>query len=196
MMREIPLGANVECTDGGVGKTSAVVADPETRTPTHFVVKEKQRPHTERLVTIEHVVETSHDVVRLNCSRKEFSKMEPFTYTDYKEINPGAYVGSGSYLQPKQTPEVVPVTRERIPFGKRALRLGATVQATDGKVGQVDELLTDEETGAITHFVMQKGHLWGKKEFTVPVSVVDYLDEHAVHLKHDKTTFEAMLADL
>ena len=79
-------------------------------------------------------------------------------------------------------------------MGQRVIHQGATVEATDGKVGQVDELLLDPETEQITHLVLREGHLWGQKEVVVPLSVVDKVVQDSVYLTLDRETISAMLA--
>jgi hypothetical protein len=37
-----------------------------------------------------------------------------------------------------------------------------------------------------------EGHLWGKKEVTIPVSAIDRIAEDTVYLKRDQKTVEAL----
>ncbi len=191
-MANITLGASVECTDGLAGEASSVIVDPGTKRITHFVVKEKSSPHTERLVLAEHVVKTAAGTVRLDVTRDELSKMEPFVYTEYRDVNLPRYVGDYGYTKKEAPPREV--RRERVPEGERAVRKGFEVQATDGKVGRIDELVIDAESGEITHLVMREGHLWGQKEIVVSVADIDYSDEEAVYLTLDKATISSHLA--
>jgi uncharacterized membrane protein/sporulation protein YlmC with PRC-barrel domain len=191
-MLNIKLGAKVACTDGAVGEISSVIVDPKTRHLTHYVVKEKESPHAERLVPADKVAEMAHDHVQLNCAKDEFAKMESFAYTEFRNVDLPRYVGDYGYTKKDAPPKEV--KRERVPEGERSVRKGFQVQAEDGKVGQVDELFLDEETGELTHFAMREGHLWGKKEVLVPVSAIAYSDQEAVYLKLDKETISSMLA--
>jgi sporulation protein YlmC with PRC-barrel domain len=75
---------------------------------------------------------------------------------------------------------------ERIPPGELAVRQGMKVDAIDGHIGHAADLVVEPESGHISHFVLEKGHLWGKKEVTVPVSAVNLADADTVHLKLDK----------
>jgi sporulation protein YlmC with PRC-barrel domain len=46
------------------------------------------------------------------------------------------------------------------------------VITTDGHhVGDVDGFLVDDDD-QITHFVLERGHLWGRREVTVPIGAV------------------------
>jgi uncharacterized membrane protein len=60
--------------------------------------------------------------------------------------------------------------------------LNAKVRATNGKVGEVSEVITDE-CGAVTHFVLQESH---KRSVTLPLSAVDRVEDDTVYLKLDK----------
>ena len=51
------------------------------------------------------------------------------------------------------------VEHEQIPLGELAVSGGAHVEATDGRMGRVDEFLVNQENGYITHLVMREGHL-------------------------------------
>ena len=48
--------------------------------------------------------------------------------------------------------------------------------------------------GHITHLVLREGHLWSKKELTLPLSAVDRMDEYVVELKLDKKTVKSLPA--
>jgi hypothetical protein len=37
-----------------------------------------------------------------------------------------------------------------------------------------------------------EGHLWGKKEVTIPVSAIDRIEEDTVYLKLDKKAVESL----
>jgi sporulation protein YlmC with PRC-barrel domain len=75
----------------------------------------------------------------------------------------------------------------RIPVGELAVRRGAKVQATDGRVGRVDEFVVDTEDGQITHLVLRDDKLWGQKEITIPVAFFDRFEENTVYLNIDRS---------
>lgn len=73
-----------------------------------------------------------------------------------------------------------------------AVRPGAHVEATDGRVGIVSELGAAEEGADASHFVLQEGHLWGKKVVTLPLSAVDRVEGDTIYLKLDKKAVEKL----
>jgi len=73
-----------------------------------------------------------------------------------------------------------------------AVYRGARVEATDGKAGMLGEFLVNPLTGHISHLILMEGHLWGKKEVTIPVSAIDRIEEDTVYLKLDKKAVESL----
>ena len=201
---EIPLNAQVECTDGVCGHSLCVLLNPVIDQVTHLVVKEDSSPNTEYIVPVDFVTETTTDTIRLRCSKAELEKMDPFIKTAFiEEIVPvrnleygGGINRMGSFYNwPYVTPEKTVYESEdsqQIPPGELAVRRGTRGEATDGYVGKVDEFLVKPENGRITHMVMREGHLWGKKDVTIPLSAMGELREDTVFLKLDKSQIESL----
>lgn len=192
-MKEISIGANVECTDGMAGETTHLIVDPESNEVTHYVVKEEARPHAERLVPVDLEIESTPVLIKLSCTLAEFTDMAPFSYTEVYETEPRAFSESGSFSMAAADRTFV-VDRTRVPEGELAVSLHSKVEAKDGVVGRVDGLLIDEETGEITHLLMRKGHAWGRKEVVVPLSIIDYENDGTVYLKVDKDEVSNLLS--
>ena len=201
---EIPLNAQVECTDGVYGRSVYVLINPVIDQVTHFVVKEDSSPKTDYIVPVDFVTETKSDTIRLSCSKAELEKMNPFIKTTFVEdkmpnINFG-YMGGmymrGSYyylplVSPERT-ELVPVEHLQIPPGELTVQRGTRVEATDGFVGKVDEFVVNPENDHITHLVMREGHLWGKKDVIIPLSAMGDTRGDTVFLKLDKQQIESL----
>jgi sporulation protein YlmC with PRC-barrel domain len=199
-MRDIPLEAKVECAHGPCGESGIVILNPETREVTHFVVQDKALPDRDlRLVPIDQVLETSRNRIRLKCTKSELAAMDHFVETHYAPTHHEPIIDypvdftvrsvpRATLTEPRYASETV----EHIPPGELALHRGTKVAARDGRVGRVNELVLDPESGHISHLVMEEGHLWGKKEITVPVSAIDYLFEDTVYLKLDKSAIEQL----
>jgi len=191
---DIPINAKVFCTDGLCGRSTHVVLRPETEEVTHLVVKEKESPHDEILIPVTAVTATTPDSINLSYTRSELAKLQPFTETEYVQVDIPRYASGAYYMAPYvyPEPEVLPVKHEAIPAGELAVRRGAQVEATDGHVGRVDEFLVDPDNDHITHLVLREGHLWGRKEVAIPVSEIEHIEENTVHLKIDKGKIEAL----
>ena len=198
---QIPIGADVTCADGKCGKSTCVLINPITEKVTHLVVKEPSLQRPEVIVPVEKIVASTIDSIQLGCTRDELQHMDAFVQTHYiHELMPQpAYSGGyvvGSYLvwpyAVRDAMMWVPVSEVQIPFGELAIRRGTRVEATDGAVGHVDEFLVNAATDSITHLVMREGHLWGKKDVSIPVSAIRSTDEDAVHLTLNKQEIEAL----
>ncbi|MBN1317279.1 MAG: hypothetical protein JXA42_17485 [Anaerolineales bacterium] len=190
---EIPLNVKVFCSDGLCGQSKEVIMNRKTERMTYLVVKENQTPHIQRLVPVEEITNTTPTTIQLCCSKKDVARMDPFIKTDvFREEFPQYTLDP--YLMEIAYPESrwVTVSREAVPVGEVAVKQGAHIQATDGRVGQLDEFMVDPKTEQVTHLVMREGHLWGKKEVTVPVSEIDHLGNNTVYLKLDKRHVETL----
>jgi sporulation protein YlmC with PRC-barrel domain len=91
-------------------------------------------------------------------------------------------------------PSYAQETVEHIPPGELAVGRGTRVEARDGHIGHLAELVVDPDSGHISHLVLEKGHLWGKKEVTLPVSAIDFGGKEAIYLKLDKKAIEQLPA--
>ena len=206
-MENIPLHAKVECADGECGESETIIVDPVARTVTHIVVTGKDLPGG-RLVPLNLVVSTRQNMIRLSCSRAELAALPQFTEIRYvKQQLPStimpAFASAGVatpgytfYLQPyalTEGREYVPVETELVSAGQMSVQRGMQVHAKDGFIGQVGELLIGGD-GRITHIVLLEGHLWGKKEITVPLSAIDYTTADNVYLKLDRKSIELLPA--
>jgi uncharacterized membrane protein len=201
MIKSISVGSKVVCTDGPGGIVTSVIFDPESHNLTHIAVVEKSILHgEERLVPVERVIKTTRDEVTLDCTAEAISQMEPFTRTHYLEVDRG--VEGYGYVQPyitdhaglMMTPEMnyVQIQDQLVPEGTVAIQRGMQVEALDGPVGQVGEMLIDGSSRQITHFLLMKGHGWGKKEVAIAVSLIDRIEGNTIHLKIDKEKIEQL----
>ena len=193
---KIPLNVDVHCTDGLCGRSTHIILNPVTEQVSHLVIKEKQSPGIERLVSVKLVANTADEVVLLSCTKEDFAKLERFNQPDfiYTDVPQHATDPSLTLLWPF----VVPVKRivddkiRRIPPGELAVRRGARVRAIDGWVGRVDEFIVGPVSGNITHLVLREGHPWKEKDVTIPVDQIDHIKEKTVYLKIDKNTIASM----
>jgi len=195
-MIDLPTIAEVHCSDGVAGRSTYVIGNPVTQQLTHLVVKSYLPPFHEHLVPVDQVVETTPNLIRLKCTRNDLSMMEPFEYEEYIRTEIPDYL-SWPYvlpmgLYPEEVVKYIPVKRQNIPQGEFALRRGARVEATDGYVGLVDELLINSNNMQVTHLVLLERHVFKHREITIPVSQIDRVDEDTVYLKLDRQSVEQL----
>jgi sporulation protein YlmC with PRC-barrel domain len=170
------IGADVSCTDGPCGRLARVVIDPITRLVTHLIVEPRQGHGPDRLVPLE-LVDSAPGEIRLKCASAEFDSLDPAEQErfiadvpdvpDYRQTDTVAwphfsYRGSKGYLEAADT----------IPPGEVEVQRGEHVNATDGHIGQVEGLVIDPDSHHVTHVLLQEGHLWGRRQVTIPIGAV------------------------
>jgi sporulation protein YlmC with PRC-barrel domain len=190
---DIPLNVKVYCVDGPCGQSKEVVLDQKTEEVTHLVVRTKEAPHSQLLVPIDLVTETTPHLIRLRCAKGELAELQSFLTAEVIEDKIPHYVPD-PYLMPIEIPQArwVAVRREAVPPGEVAVRQGARVEGTDGHLGRLDEFLIDPVTEQVTYLVMREGHLWDQRDVTIPVSEIDRLEENTIYLKLNKDQVEAL----
>jgi len=193
---EIPIDAEVRTADGRYGRSTYIILNPATDTVTHVVVKRDEPPHSEFVVPIELITESTPHYIQLRSTNEELEAMDTFSELEFIRVDiPHQVVGS-TMLQPYAVPqqEVVTEEHERIPPGELAVRRGTRVDASDGHIGHVNEFLVDPLNGHITHLILREGHLWGKRDVTIPVGQIERIAEGTVHLKLNKREVDALSA--
>jgi sporulation protein YlmC with PRC-barrel domain len=190
------IGAEASCSDGFCGKVSRLVIDPAARTVTHLVIEPKHRREPGRLVPV-HLVDTTTGQIRLRCTIAEFDELDLSEETDLVEgLGYGGGYGQAEAVQGyggvggmgvggsaagmgigmglgHRTPTVV---HDVVPLGDTEVGRGEPVHALDGEIGRVQGFLVDPSDQHVTHVLLQEGHLWGRKEVTIPISAVTGVD--------------------
>jgi sporulation protein YlmC with PRC-barrel domain len=194
---DIPLNAKVTCTDGASGQSHYLVLNPTNQEVTHIVVGDDvSASDREYLVPIDRIVESTPESIHLNCSREVLSNMPIFKQEEFIVSDSNGMDGSFTMLWPYATPEANYITfeNEHVAANELTIRRGSSVEATDGRVGRVDEFLINPIDNTITHIVLREGHLWGQKNITIPLSQIDRIEEDTVWLKLDKQSIASLPA--
>ena len=202
-MIDIPVNAQVRCSDGLAGHCSHVIVNPITRQITHLVVKSYRPPVSEYMVHLDQVEHTSPRLIILKCSGDDLEKMERFVLEEYLNTKVPDYERwrDGYLAWPMVLPAAgyyqyvnafVAVEYENTPSGELSVHRGARVEATDGPLGQVDELLINSNNMHVTHLILRERHVLKHREVAIPVSQIDHADEDTVYLKLDKKSVEEL----
>jgi len=198
---EIPMNAEVVCIDGVVGKSTHFIVDLVTEQVTHFVVK-TDHPSREYLVPINEITGSERSVILLNCYKDDLDHFHPFhksyfngsdAYENDPPLPSPGMAASYTMYHPYRAAE----SRTQGPTGEShfeelAVNKGATVLATDGEVGKIDELLIDPETHRISHLILRQHFIFNKWIVTIPVSDIERAEMNAIYLKIDKKSVEAL----
>jgi hypothetical protein len=200
----LELDKPVLCEDDEVGKLADLVVDPVAKRVTHLVVKPEHGIGSSHLVPIE-LVEPTEQVggIALTCSRAELETLPPveeFTYLRLGDVatkDPDWDVGVSDVLAlpyydstglagPVEAVGDMGVVYDRVPKGEVELRRSSRVMAANGDyIGDVDD-------DHITHFVLERGHLWGRREVTVPIGAVASVKSDVVTLSLSKDEIGAL----
>jgi hypothetical protein len=174
-MSTIPIGARVDCADRPSGHCETVIVNPVTRRVTHVVVADKHLPNpTPRLVSALYATGLAG-------------------YGGYY-VSPFVVPAEPSPIPIEAASFPIPIEEERVPPGELAVHRGMQVRATDGASGHVVGLLVDADGSHISHLLVERGHLSGKKEITVPLSAIDHVGDETVYLKIDKRALDLLPA--
>jgi hypothetical protein len=75
---------------------------------------------------------------------------------------------------------------DRVPKGEVEIRRSSDVYSADEHhLGDVDGFLVDGEAH-ITHLILERGHLWGRREVTIPIGAVAKVETDLVTLSLSK----------
>jgi hypothetical protein len=158
---DILINTDVVCADGLLGKMTHVVLLPVAEKIAHIVVVRGMHPETGYLVPAGRIVESMPDLIRLDCTRGELSKIPVFDQVEFlpssltRDVNPNWIWPS--FLAPEAS--FITIVKEMVPVNGLAVRRGAGVDATDGYAGRVDGFRVDPKDNHITHLVLRDGHL-------------------------------------
>jgi len=190
-----------------LGKMADLVIDPTTRRVTHLVVEPDLQLELAgpRLVPVE-LVNPGHEAseLTLHCTVEQIRKLESVREIAYLRVgtfpvdDPNWDVGVSDvlalpYYGPGEAysaayPSDLEMAYDRIPKGEVEVRRSSLVTSKDGHdLGHVEAFIVDGE-GKVTHFVLEHGHLWGRRDIAIPIGSVAEIktDEVTVSLTKDE----------
>jgi sporulation protein YlmC with PRC-barrel domain len=194
-MMDIPINATVECTDGGGGRSTHVIMNPDTREVTHLVVETSGPTKNARVVPIGLVVASTPDRIHLSCTGDELARMDPFVETQYVAGREpyGVYSASDYLTWPSTSTEAPSDTaQKRIPHGEVAVGRGMRVVASDREIGAVGDVLMDQDSTEVTHIVLTVGGFLNKRDVAIPLSEIDRIEDDTIYVALDKHAIEAL----
>jgi sporulation protein YlmC with PRC-barrel domain len=212
----LEIGNRVRCTDGVYGELADIVIDPLEKRVAHLVVKPEQGEGEARLVPIELVKgrDDEQREIELECTLDEAQEFESVHEAAYLRLgespaeDPDWDVGVEDVLAMPyyagldddvgtywgEPDSHVTMYYDRVPKGEVEVRRASVVISADGhSLGEVDGFVVDADEH-ITHFVLERGHLWGRKEVTIPIGAVAKVESDAVHVALSKDEVGALRA--
>jgi sporulation protein YlmC with PRC-barrel domain len=212
----LEIGNSVRCTDGVLGELADIVIDPLAKRVTHLVVKSKHDEEEALLVPIQLAKgnDEKEREIELECTLEEAQGFDSVREAAYLRLGEsptedpewdvgvedvlampyyaGLDDGVGTYWG--EPDSHVTMYYDRVPKGEVEVRRASAVISADGhSLGEVDGFVVapDEQ---ITHFVLERGHLWGRKEVTIPIGAVVRVESDVVHLALSKDEVGALPA--
>lgn len=201
----LDLDSPVVCSDGAFGELADVIIDPGTRRVTHLVVQQHDRHDSARLVPIDHARVPEDGTIALDWTVAQVGELKTLETTAYLplgqrpaearesdvgieeafELPPNYALGVNALdagFGPMDVDPHVTVTYDRIPKGTVEIRRVSEVTSSDGhRVGHVVGLIVDEQD-RIVQLVLEHGHLWRKRQITIPIDSIGSLESDEVVL--------------
>ena len=209
----LEIGRRVNCTDGVYGELADIVIDPLEKRVVHLVVQ-PERGEGARLVPIQLVNGTDDEQpeIELECTLDNAQGFESVHEAAFLRLgenpvkDPDWDVGvedvlalpyyEGSDVGPSYSELDSRVTMyyDRVPKGEVEVRRASAVISADGhSLGEVDGFVVNADKH-ITHFVLERGHLWGRKEVTIPIGALARIETDEVHIALSKDEVGALPA--
>ena len=198
----LELGTRVRLEDGAARELADIVIDAASNNVTHLVVQPPDDPDGARLVPMALATRGAEgQELSLRLSAEALDKLDRvhehafLRAGEQPEKKPGWDVGVEDMeavpqpSAPATFPEYigdplgdVTVTYDRVPKGEIELRHASNVYSSEGHhMGHVDGVLLNDGS-SITHLLLERGHLWWKREITIPASAISKLESDMVTL--------------
>ena len=192
----IALNAQVYCRNEPCGKVVSAIINPARKTLTHLIVRgTRQRPHTERVVSIRLLDLCLGSTIYLSCSVTAFNRLPEFEKEEEIPLNSldsmmmvdeWFETDSPLWPLPRKT------TYRNLPAQAQELQPRTAIQATNGRVGTLSQVIIASNDNHITHLIMQCGYLWKQRQVTIPIEQVHTLGVHSIRLKLNKREVTAL----
>src|SRR5215207_5155950 len=202
-MTSAPVNAKVQFADGTAGEVQTVVVNRLSHKVTHVVVRGPAKrmkadgpERIARLVPVNQVGHVDHGLYLLTCTMPEFLELEPFIeekveLVEFADYQHSPIDSTGMPMGPTMMESYyVTEATERIPEGELGVGVGTKIEATDGEVGHLAELVVTPDTGEVTHIVLERDG----KQISLPLTAIENCRENVVHLKLDRKTIDQLPA--
>jgi hypothetical protein len=195
----LELGKRARCSDGAVRELVDVVIDANSRRVTHLVVQPENDPDAARLVPLD-LAETGSNAaeISLRCTTQELEAMSLVHERVFLRAGERAEEEDGwdvGVRDMQVIPDYAPappfagdlaseavISYDRVPTGEIELRHASAVYSADKHhLGRVDGVDVDTD-GLIGRLLLERGHLWWKREISIPAAAISQLSTDMVTL--------------
>jgi sporulation protein YlmC with PRC-barrel domain len=215
----LEIGNRVRCTDGAYGELADIVIDPLEKRVTHLVIQPEQDKGQRLLVPIRLAKgrDEKQREIELECTLDEAKGFESVREATFLRLGESpaedpdwdvgvadvlslpyyaglGYAGSDTNPYPDQLDPNMSLFYDRVPKGDVEIRRTSAVISADGhSLGEVDGFVVSADEH-ITHVVLERGHVWGRKEVTIPIGAVARVESDVVHVALSKDEVGALPA--
>lgn len=204
---EFHIGSSIHDRNGEqLGKLTHVIVDPETKEVVDIVADTSGLLGREVIVPVGAINQASEERIDLAIDKDQTTDLKDFLVSSYIAPTPETFAGYpwagaalvGQGLAPVgaatglESIAYTPIvdTQEQIPEGDVDIKRGTEVWATDGKIGAVREVVTDEQTKRVRALVVRHGFLF-HKDFEIPTERIANIGADRVTLKIAKADVES-----
>jgi hypothetical protein len=207
----LALGSPVRCSDAPFGELTDIVIDPLARHVTHIIVAPAHDHARARLVPLEWVSDEEDGLV-LDRPVSEVEALQPVQTAEYVRLGTRPDIDSehdigvetlltlpvyqeigGVGSVPELDPHVT-LIYDLLPKGEVEIRRSSSVFSSDDhRVGTVDGFLISAGSPSLD-LVLERGHLWGRREVVIPHSAIARVDNNQVYLSISKDEVGALPA--
>jgi hypothetical protein len=162
-------------------------------------------------VPVEHLADTTSDSVVLKLTKEEVNQMPAF---ELAASSTAPYSGSGQPSEvsgydsgwmfqplsvqgqfsgrPAAARADMDTTFENIEEGGVETRSGQRVEAEDGYVGDLKDIIVDAETYEVKEIAILHGYLWEERTITIPLTDIDHVSGGVIYLNLNKAQVKAL----
>ena len=191
----ITVNAEVYCSDGFYGHVTRIIVNPATEAVTYVVVQQQGLFSHTWLVPIGHIIRSTSGRAELDLSTQAVkSQLRPFIKTEYlaPDLPDTLYTDGFVWQHLIANLELKTLEHENVPLHELALHQGSVVQATDGIIGHLQQIVMNDEDKHITQIVIRAGRWLAHSQFAVPVAAIDHFAPDAIFLAVNKQEAEAL----
>jgi osmotically-inducible protein OsmY len=192
------IGATVHCKNGKCGKLQKLVVDPENMEVTNLIVSKGLILREDRVVPVSDVDRATEEYVMLSINDKKlenYPEYRPYNF-DVVGMNSKKKTFGFNYISPRVSPygfgsagRYLPVIHRQsvhmnVPSDQEVIERGTSVHNQRKKIGNVDHVLVDAESGCLTHIVVDLGIFTNSVVF--PISITECVDGEGIFINIDE----------
>ena len=209
---EFHLGARVRRNNGEhLGELTRVVYDPQSLSVEFVVVQSVRLGERELSVPVEAIENTDAEQVHINLTHDEFESLDVYSSShnvapppdrDYADLDEADELAPGTEVPPVgaatgiESIAFVPIVQEDvyIPTGDGVIDRATEVWATDGLVGTVRSILTEDHDSRVSELVVRHGTVFSH-DVSVPATAIESTRSGNIVLSVERSAVDAEESD-